>query len=202
MICVVDYGMGNLRSVSKALEKLGGSVRVSSNPQDLEKADKIVLPGVGAFGDACGELQKRELFEPLRQTLLQDKPFLGICLGMQLLFEESEESPGTRGLGILRGKVKRFSNPRLKIPHMGWNQVRIAQPEASFLRHVKDQSFFYFVHSFYPEAEDPSIVLGTCDYGGEVFTAFVGRGAVSASQFHPEKSQESGLQILRNFIAL
>lgn len=202
MICVVDYGMGNLRSVSKALEKLGGSVEVSSRPEDIQKAEKIVLPGVGAFGDGCTELGKRGLFEPLRKALGQDRPFFGICLGMQLLFEESEESPGAKGLGVFAGRVQRFQGSRLKIPHMGWNEVRLCGPRPAILRDVADQSFFYFVHSFYPVPQDVSLVLGSCDYGGEEFAAFVGRGRLSASQFHPEKSQEAGLRILRNFIDL
>lgn len=193
--------MGNLRSVSKAVEKLGGSVCVSSEPRDLETADKIILPGVGAFGNACAELRKRKLFEPLHEAIQAGKPFLGICLGMQLLFESSEESPGVPGLGIFKGTVQRFRNSQLKIPHMGWNQMKVEPSKSPFLSEVKEGSFFYFVHSFYPVPRDPSVVLGSCDYGGERFAAFVSRGAIGASQFHPEKSQESGLQILRNFIS-
>jgi len=201
MICVIDYGMGNLRSVSKALERVGGSVAVSSRLEDLEKAEKIVLPGVGAFGDGCRELAQRGLFEPLRQALLQGKPFLGVCLGMQLLFEQSEESPGADGLGVLRGRVQRFRDPSLKVPHMGWNQVKVSQPNAPPFRGVKIPEYFYFVHSFYPVPEEPSVVLGTTEYGGEEFTAFLSKGSLWASQFHPEKSQEAGLAILKNFVA-
>ena len=202
MICVVDYGMGNLRSVSKALERLGGEVEVSSDPLKLKQADKAVLPGVGAFGDACQELRKRKLFDPLREFILKEKPFLGICLGLQLLFEESEESAGEKGLGICKGRVIRFHTAGLKIPHMGWNRLKIRDPNPSLLKGVRDQSYFYFVHSFYPIPGDPSLVVGTCTYGSEEFSAAVGRGKMWATQFHPEKSQDDGLQILRNFIAL
>lgn len=202
MICVMDYGMGNLRSVSKALEKLGEKVEVSERPETLERADKIVLPGVGAFGDGCRELQERGLFNPLREALLCKKPFLGICLGMHLLFEESEESPGVKGLGIFRGRVRRFRDPNVKIPHMGWNEIKIREPKAFPFTGVPDGSFFYFVHSFYPVPIDGSVVLGTSQHGAEEFAAFVAQGPLWASQFHPEKSQDAGLQILRNFIAL
>lgn len=200
MICVVDYGMGNLRSVSKAIEKLGGEVRVSSDPEDLERAEKIILPGVGAFGDGIKELKKRNLLEVLRMFLLERKPFLGICLGMQLLFEESEESPDVQGLAVFKGKVQRFRRSGLKVPHMGWNQMKIHNTSFRAFQRLSDLSFFYFVHSFYPVPQDSSLVLGTCDYEGEEFPAFVGEGTVWASQFHPEKSQEAGLQILRNFV--
>lgn len=202
MICVVDYGMGNLRSVSKALEKIGGEVKVSSQPEDLEKAEKIVLPGVGAFGNGSQELRRRNLFEPLRQAILQGRPFLGVCLGMQLLFEESEESPSVKGLSIFKGKVQRFRNPSVKIPHMGWNEVRARRARSVPFKGAGERNFFYFVHSYYPVPEDSSIVLGTTEYGDEEFASFVEKGTVWAAQFHPEKSQEAGLQILRNFVAL
>ena len=202
MLCILDYGMGNLRSVSKAVEKLGATVKVTSLPSDVEKAEKIILPGVGAFGDGCRELEQRKLFQPLREALLQDRPFFGICLGMQLLFEESEESPGVRGLGIFPGRVQRFRNANLKIPHMGWNEMRISKPQLPIFEGVGDKSFFYFVHSFYPVPQNVSIVFGTCSYDGEEFAAFVGKGRVWGCQFHPEKSQDAGLKILRNFVAL
>lgn len=202
MICVIDYGLGNLRSVAKAIEKLGGEVQIGSQPDDLEKADKLILPGVGAFGHGCEELRKRNLFDSLRQALKANKPFLGICLGMQLLFEESEESPGVKGLGFFPGKVVRFRNQKLKIPHMGWNEMKIQKPPPPILREVGDSNYFYFVHSFYPVPQDLSLVWGTCGYGGEEFAAFVGKGAVGASQFHPEKSQNAGLKILKNFVSL
>jgi len=202
MICIVDYGMGNLRSVAKALEKVGGEVLVSARPEDLLAARKVVLPGVGAFGDASQEIRRRNLFEPLRETIQKKKPLLGVCLGMQLLFNESEESPGVEGLGIFSGRVRRFQNQAVKIPHMGWNQVTLKKPGAAAFRSVPEQSFFYFVHSYYPLPEDPALIVGTAEYGGEVFPAFIGNENVWASQFHPEKSQEAGLQILRNFVAL
>lgn len=203
MICIIDYGMGNLRSVSKALEKLGASVQITSNPADLDRAEKIVLPGVGAFGDGCQELEKRGFFKPLQRILASsERPFLGICLGMQLLFEESEESPGIQGLGVFPGQVQRFRNSTAKIPHMGWNQMKILISNSEILKEIPDMSYFYFVHSFYPVPRDPSLVLGICDYAGENFAAFVGRGRVWGSQFHPEKSQEAGLRILENFVKL
>ncbi len=201
MICVIDYGMGNLRSVSKALEKLGGEVCLSSEPKDLEAADKLVLPGVGAFGHGSEELKKRKLFEPIRRALKSRKSFLGICLGMQLLFEESEESPGIEGLGFFSGKVVRFKTPTLKIPHMGWNEMKVQKPAPSILQGTGESNYFYFVHSFYPVPKDPSLVRGVCDYGGEKFPAFIGKDTVWASQFHPEKSQEAGLKILKNFVS-
>ncbi len=202
MICVIDYGMGNLRSVSKALESLGAKVVVSDRAEVLEKAEKIVLPGVGAFGDGSRELQKRKLFDPLREAILDGKPFLGICLGLQLLFEQSEESPGVKGLGVFQGDVRRFRDPRVKIPHMGWNEMKILEPNAAAFQNIPQRSFFYFVHSFYPVPKENSVVLGTCEYGSEEFTAFAGRESLWACQFHPEKSQDRGLQILRNFLTL
>lgn len=201
MICVLDYGMGNLRSVTKALEKLGGRAQVSSSPEELREAEKLVLPGVGAFGDGVSELRSRKLFDPLREVLLEGRPFLGICLGMQLLFEESEESPSVQGLGIFRGKVQRFRNSELKIPHMGWNEMKIQKADVPLLKEIREGSYFYFVHSFYPVPQEESLVVATCEYGGEEFPAFVGKDRVWACQFHPEKSQEAGQQILRNFLA-
>jgi len=148
MIVVVDYGMGNLRSVSKALEHLGGQVKVSASPGDIEKADKLVLPGVGAFGDAVSELKSRDLFNPVVNYIQSQKPFLGVCLGLQLLFKISEESPNVAGLGTIPGKVQLFQSKDVKIPHMGWNQVRIRK-QHPLLQGVPDESYFYFVHSYY-----------------------------------------------------
>lgn len=201
MICVIDYGMGNLRSVSKALEKSGAKVLVSSEASDIERADKIVLPGVGAFGGGSEELQKRALFEPIRDGIAQKKPFLGICLGMQLLFEESEESPEVQGLAVFPGKVRRFQTS-LKIPHMGWNEVKIRKKDSRAFKGIASKDFFYFVHSFYAVPQNPGIILGTTEYGGEEFASFVSEGPVWACQFHPEKSQDAGLQILKNFADL
>lgn len=199
MIIVVDYGMGNLRSVSKALEHLGGQVRVSASPQDILKADKVVLPGVGAFGDGMQELNARELSEPLRSFIQSKKPFLGICLGLQLLFPSSEESAGTQGLNVFPGEVIKFRSQGVKIPHMGWNQVRQVK-EHPFLKGIPAESFFYFVHSFYAKPKNPDLAVGLTGYGGEEFASILGTGTALATQFHPEKSQQAGLDLLRNFV--
>ena len=200
MIVVVDYGMGNLRSVSKALEHLGGKVKVSSSPSDIKKADKLVLPGVGAFGDACEELSARNLTKPITEFIGSRKPFLGICLGLQLLFEESEESPGVRGLGIYPGKVQRFRSSNIKIPHMGWNDVRIVNGHP-LLKGIVSGSFFYFVHSYYAVPEDPALTVCETVCGEEKFAAMIGTKTTFATQFHPEKSQAAGLALLKNFLA-
>ena len=210
MIVVIDYGMGNLRSVSKALEALGASVRVSSRPEDVTRADKLILPGVGAFPAAMRELSARRLIEPIKAALAAGKPYLGICLGLQLLFDRGEEGEGAAGLGVLRGTVKRFDSsprsmvhgPRLKIPHMGWNSVIGNQNQACpILKNISDGSFFYFVHSYYARPVDRSVIALECDYGGR-FAAMVWREHLYATQFHPEKSQAVGLKLLKNFLAL
>ena len=216
MIVIIDYGMGNLRSVSKALESLGASARVSSDPQDVAQAEKIILPGVGAFPAAMRELAARQLVDPIKAAIASGKPYLGICLGLQLLFDRGEEGEGAAGLGILSGAAKRFMlnakletrNSKLKIPHMGWNQV-IRKQEAEgrrqqdcpILRGIPDGSFVYFVHSYYAEPSDRSVVALETDYGGS-FTSMVWRDNIYATQFHPEKSQSVGLQLLKNFVAL
>ncbi len=199
MILVVDYGMGNLRSVAKALEHLGASVKVSASPRDIESADKVVLPGVGAFGDAAQELERLQLADPLRAFLQTKKPFLGICLGLQLLFPQSDESQGVAGLGILSGKVQLFRNKEIKIPHMGWNSVSF-QKKHPLLRGIPDSSYFYFVHSYYAVPEKKDLVIGTAQHG-ETFAAILGGESFFATQFHPEKSQSAGLAILKNFLA-
>ncbi|MBI1992225.1 MAG: imidazole glycerol phosphate synthase subunit HisH [Candidatus Omnitrophica bacterium] len=209
MIVVIDYGMGNLRSVSKALESLGASVRISSEAEDVAAAQKLVLPGVGSFGAAMGELERRGLCGPIKTALASGTPYLGICLGLQLLFESSEESPGTKGLGILPGTVRHFAFPSpLKIPHMGWNQVTSVQRAAysvqdgcPILKDILEGSFFYFVHSYYAEPADRSLIALEADYGVR-FAAMVWCENLFATQFHPEKSQSVGLQLLRNFISL
>ena len=216
MIVIVDYGMGNLRSVSKALESLGASVRVSSDPQDVANAEKLILPGVGAFPAAMKELGGRSLIEPIQDAIKSGKPYLGICLGLQLLFERSEEGEGASGLGLLPGIVRRFAfptspaprSPCLKIPHMGWNQL-IRRPATTEKHHVQcpllqgipEGSFVYFVHSYYAEPNDPSMIAMESDYGGR-FTAMVWREHLYATQFHPEKSQAVGLRLLQNFVDL
>ena len=209
MITVIDYGMGNLRSVSKALESLGASVRVSSRPEDAASAEKLILPGVGAFPAAMKELAARGLIEPIKAAIASGKPYLGICLGLQLLFERSDEGEGAAGLGVLAGIVKRFSfTSSLKIPHMGWNQVSRGQrPEARgqngcpLLKEISDEAFVYFVHSYYADPMDRSLIALETDYGGR-FAAMVWRQNLYATQFHPEKSQAVGLTLLRNFINL
>lgn len=199
MIVVLDYGMGNLRSVSKALEHLGAEVLVTSRSSDLVRAEKVVLPGVGAFGDASRELHASGLFNPLIDYIRGGGLFLGICLGLQLLFEESEESPGARGLGIFPGTVRLFRSPGVKVPHMGWNQVRLVKPHP-LLSGIPDQSYFYFVHSFYAPAGIPNVSAAECVYGDEAFSAAIGTATLFAAQFHPEKSQAAGLQLLKNFV--
>ncbi|MBU3759550.1 MAG: imidazole glycerol phosphate synthase subunit HisH [Candidatus Omnitrophica bacterium] len=198
MIVVIDYGMGNLRSVSKALEHLGANVTVSSDPQVLERAQKVVLPGVGAFGDAVRELHRAGLFDPLTEYIRRGGLFMGICLGLQLLFEESEESPGVKGLGIFPGKVQRFRSTDVKVPHMGWNQVSITKAHPA-VRGLEDGSYFYFVHSYYAPADATTPTVGQCVYGSEAFSAMIGTDTLFAAQFHPEKSQQAGLKILKNF---
>jgi glutamine amidotransferase len=248
MIVIVDYGMGNLRSVAKALESLGATARVSSEAADAAQADKLIVPGVGAFGAAMRELGARGLIEPIRQFIASGRPYLGICLGLQLLFESSEEgegagSPAPNGFGVLRGAVRQFpASPvgsaggriGLKIPHMGWNCVesphtandmpRTAPPVPSgsgrldpgvqpatraaspasrcpVLAGVPEGSFVYFVHSFYAEPADRSIIALETDYGVR-FASMIWRGSLYATQFHPEKSQAVGLRLLDNFLAL
>ena len=197
MIALIDYGSGNLRSVSKALEHEGADVRLVDSPEDLQKARAVVLPGVGAFGDCVRNLQERKLWSPINDWLSSGKPFLGICLGYQLLFESSEETPGVRGFGYFRGQVRRFQDEHLKIPHMGWNSLD--RNEHMLWRGLPRNPFVFFVHSYYPVPEDDSIVTSRTTYG-ETFAASVARDNVSAVQFHPEKSQDIGLAILKNFI--
>jgi len=213
MVTVVDYGMGNLRSVSKALERLGASVRVTSDPAHVENAAKVILPGVGAFGAAMAELRRLNLVEPIRSAITGGTPYLGICLGLQLLFEESEENPGVKGFGVFKGMVKRFSfhsslgteHSSLKVPHMGWNQVLSAASGAQngcpLMTGIPAGSFFYFVHSYYAQPEDRSLVLLESEYGAR-FPVMIGRGTTFATQFHPEKSQVLGLRLLDNFLTL
>jgi glutamine amidotransferase len=200
-IAIIDYQMGNLRSVQKGFEKVGHSATITSDPIELEKADRVVLPGVGAFGDAMAELRRRDLVQPIRDAVDSGKPFLGICLGLQLLFDVGYEGGEFEGLGILRGKVVRFDlPPTLKVPHMGWNQCAIKQP-APVLEGLADGTFFYFVHSYYAVPDDPNVVTLEADYG-HPFCAAVWRDNLFATQFHPEKSQADGLRILKNFAEL
>ncbi|HID23879.1 MAG TPA: imidazole glycerol phosphate synthase subunit HisH [Planctomycetaceae bacterium] len=201
MITVVDYGMGNLRSVQKAFEKLGVRAEISSDPDRVARAGMLVLPGVGAFCDAMEELRRRDLIAPIRDHIQADRPFLGICLGLQLLFDVSFEAGQWEGLGIIPGQVVRFQDaPGLKVPHMGWNRVRFVG-ESPLRDGIPDGSYFYFVHSYYVVPQDPTVVTAQTDYG-VWFTSMIRRGNLFATQFHPEKSQRLGLRMLENFAKL
>jgi glutamine amidotransferase len=198
MIALVNYEAGNIRSVTKALEKCGGAIQVTDRADDIRKADKVILPGVGAFGKAMEALNRFGLTGALQEAATE-KPFLGICVGLQLLFEFSEESLGVRGLSILKGKVCRFP-PGVKIPHLGWNQVRQVNQSALW-ENLPDRQFYYFANSYYAEPGDPNVITGMTDYNVD-FTSAVSRGQLFGVQFHPEKSQKWGLKILENFIRL
>jgi glutamine amidotransferase len=202
MIAVVDYGVGNLRSVAKALERVGAEVRVTSSPREIAEASGVVLPGVGAFGKCMDNLREAGLEDCVRKAAASNRPFLGICVGMQILFDESTEFGRIEGLVILPGKVKRFEHrgPGLKIPHMGWNQLNIKR-RSPHLRGVADGAYVYFVHSFYVDTTDRSLAATTTDYGLE-FVSSVWNHNVFATQFHPEKSQGVGLKLLGNFTAM
>ena len=201
MTAIIDYDAGNLKSVEKALQALGEETVITRDREEILAADRVILPGVGAFGDAMEKLHQYGLVEIIRQVVQKGTPFLGICLGLQLLFEESEESQGVPGLGILKGKIRRIPNtPGLKIPHMGWNSLTL-RPETRLFSGLGEEPYVYFVHSYYLEASDPEIVAASADYG-VVIHAAVETGNVFACQFHPEKSSDTGLQILKNFISL
>ncbi|MCC9602701.1 imidazole glycerol phosphate synthase subunit HisH [Stieleria sp. JC731] len=201
MITIVDYQMGNLRSVQKAVQRVGGEAKISSDPHEIADAEQLILPGVGAFGDAMAEINRRDLAQPIRDYCSTGRPFLGICLGLQLLFDEGFEHGSHKGLGILPGEVVRFELPdQYKVPHMGWNTVK-KQNECALLSDVDDETHFYFVHSYYVRPADSDVVALTCDYGHE-FCAMVSRDNLFATQFHPEKSQANGLQLLRRFTQL
>ena len=198
MIAIVDYQMGNLRSVQKAFEKVGVEAEITSDPEQLRKAEKIVVPGVGAFEDAIAELHRRSLVEPICESIRRGTPFLGICLGLQLLFDVSHEGGRFEGMGIIPGEVVRFQDQAgVKIPHMGWNQAVIRQP-VPLLKGIDEGSHFYFVHSYYVVPTDQSVVAVECDYH-QRFCAMIWRDNIFATQFHPEKSQHVGLQVLKNF---
>lgn len=207
MIAVVDYGMGNLASVRKALQVIGAQVRVTSRPTVLQRARGVVVPGVGAFGMAMQRLTRFGLVRILKRWIIQDRPFFGICLGLQILFDTSEEALGVPGLGMFPGRVVRFPHHRrLKVPHMGWNTIqRLHQSEGltsrSVLNGVRDRSYVYFVHSYYPEPRQPGVAATLTRYGVS-FPSAICRGRLFASQFHPEKSGATGLRILRNFVRM
>ena len=196
MLAIIDYRVGNLRSVYMAFKRLGCEAEIVSDPAGLCRASSVVLPGVGAFGDAMSSLEALGLIKPIRDVLRAGMPFLGICLGMQLLFEVSEEQGEYHGLGILPGRVKRFPPP-LVVPQMGWNQLHQVQPSLLW-RNVPDQSYMYFVHSYYVQPGDESDIIGTTEYG-ITYASAVAHGNIYAIQFHPEKSQDVGETILRNF---
>ena len=210
MIAIIDYGMGNIHSVNKALELFGAKTVVTNNSKDIQSAEKAVLPGVGAFDDAVLELEKQGLINTIKAYLKTKRPFLGICLGMQLLFEESQEALKTKGLGVLKGKVKRFEvRKALKVPHMGWNQLRKVTKsqghkvtgECPLLNGVADNAYVYFCHSYYPEPKDKNVIASTTDYDKE-FASIVWQDNIYGVQFHPEKSQKVGLKIIENFVKL
>jgi glutamine amidotransferase len=201
MILIVDYGMGNLRSVQKGFEKVGAQATISNDPAEIAKATKLVLPGVGAFPDAMAELNRRKLVEPIRKAIADGTPLLGICLGLQLLFETGNEGGRYEGLGIFRGEVARFDVPReYKVPHMGWNRLSIRKP-TPLTEHLTPGPFMYFVHSYYVVPRDPNVIACETHYH-RPFTSMVAKDRVFACQFHPEKSQADGLKMLGNFAAL
>ena len=199
MVAIIDYDAGNLRSVEKALEALGAETVVTRDPEVIAGSSRVILPGVGSFGDAMERLNQFGLPDVIRRTVSGNKPFLGICLGLQLLFEESEESPGVPGLGILKGKILKIPQTEgLKIPHMGWNSLNL-KPDSRLFAGIRDQEYVYFVHSYYLKAQEESQVAATTWYGTEIHAA-VEAGNVFACQFHPEKSGDTGLRILKNFL--
>lgn len=201
MIAIIDYDAGNIKSVEKALQFLGQDVKITDCPQEILAADKVILPGVGAFGDAMENLKRRELDQVIHQVVERGTPFLGICLGLQLLFERSDEAPGIEGLGILPGEILRIPAAEgLKIPHVGWNSLHL-ENNGSLFKNIEEQAYVYFVHSYYLKAEEESCVKASTEYGTHIH-ASVEKGNVFACQFHPEKSGDVGLKILKNFVDL
>jgi imidazole glycerol-phosphate synthase subunit HisH len=201
MIGIIDYGMGNIHSVRKALESLGADTLVSNDPKKIKQCSKLVLPGVGAFDDAARELEKQGLSALIREAVIDKKIFLGICLGMQLLFEKSEEGKQP-GLGLIKGSVKKFSaSVGLKVPHMGWNNLNLRQKDCPLFKGLNDNSYVYFCHSYYPAPLEKGVTAATADYGLE-FSAIVRKDNLYGVQFHPEKSQAAGMQMLKNFVQL
>lgn len=201
MIAIIDYDAGNIRSVEKALVSLGQEVKITGNPEEILRADKVILPGVGAFGDAMSNLNRCNLVPVIHEVVKKGTPFLGICLGLQLLFERSDETPGVDGLGILKGEILRIPAAEgLKIPHMGWNSLHF-ENNGRLFKGLPEHSYVYFVHSYYLKAEEEEIVKASTEYGTHIH-ASVEKGNVFACQFHPEKSGDVGLQILKNFVEL
>lgn len=201
MVAIIDYDAGNIKSVEKAMALLGQQVEVTREPELIRSADKVILPGVGSFGDAMGKIRQYGLDEVIRQVVEEGIPFLGICLGLQLLFERSDEAPGVSGLGILKGEILRIPDTSgLKIPHIGWNSLEFPR-EGRLFRGLPEESYVYFVHSYYLKAADEKIVTAAVEYGVKIH-ASVEKDCVFACQFHPEKSGDAGLQILQNFVEL
>lgn len=201
MIAIIDYDAGNIKSVEKALLLLGQEVKITRDKDEILSADKVILPGVGAFGDAMGKIRQYGLEEVIHEVVRKKTPFLGICLGLQLMFERSDETPGVEGLGILKGEILRIPDcPGLKIPHMGWNSLKF-QNNGRLFKGLPEDSYVYFVHSYYLKAEDESIVTATTEYSTHIH-ASVEYENVFACQFHPEKSSDVGIQILKNFVEL
>ncbi len=201
MIAIIDYDAGNIKSVEKALQKLGADVVITKDAETILSADKVILPGVGAFGDAMSNLKKYDLISVIKQVVAKGTPFLGICLGLQLLFDRSDETPGVEGLGILKGDILRIPDHEdLKIPHMGWNSLHF-QNGGRLFEGLPEDAYVYFVHSYYLKAEEEEIVKATAEYGVTIH-ASVEKDNVFACQFHPEKSSDVGLQILKNFVEL
>jgi glutamine amidotransferase len=199
MIALIDYGSGNLRSVENALRSQGAGVEILTQPEQLHRAEAVVLPGVGAFGDCVQQIRQRGFWEPLQAWIGEDRPFLGICVGYQVLFEGSEEAPEVPGMGFFKGQVRKFSAPGLKVPQIGWNSLELTQPNHFLWRGLPRNPHLFFVHSYYPDPAIPDEVIANCEYGNR-FAAAAARGRVAGVQFHPEKSQAVGLGILRNFL--
>jgi imidazole glycerol-phosphate synthase subunit HisH len=198
---LIDYGAGNLRSVANALREIGVDPVIAASPDALDGASHLILPGVGSFGDCMRQLETRDLVTPIRDWLAAGKPYLGICLGYQILFDSSEECPDVAGLGAFRGTVRRFQQtPGLKIPHMGWNSASPRRPDSGNWADLGAEPYFYFVHSYFPVPDDDSLVAAATTYGADTFASAVERPNLLACQFHPEKSQDAGLRLIRNFL--
>lgn len=202
-VALIDYGAGNLRSVANALRELGVEPVIAASPDLLTDATHLVLPGVGSFGDCMEQLARRDLLDSIRDWVKAGKPYLGICLGYQILFDSSEETPGVSGLGLISGTVRRFKEqPGLKIPHMGWNSVVPANPESGNWAELGAEPYFYYVHSYFPVPDDDSVIAARTSYGADTFAAAVELPNLLACQFHPEKSQTAGLRLIRNFLGI
>ncbi|MGL5192447.1 MAG: imidazole glycerol phosphate synthase subunit HisH [Chroococcales cyanobacterium] len=200
VIAVIDYDMGNLHSVCKGLENAGATAKITDVPGEIEQADAVLLPGVGSFDPAIQHLRSRDLVSPVKEAIASGKPFLGVCLGLQILFDSSEEGKEP-GLGIIPGVVRRFkSEPGLTIPHIGWNRLDLTQPEVPLWQHLQHQPWLYFVHSYYVDPIDSTVTAATVTHGSQTVTAAIARDNLVAVQFHPEKSSTAGLQMLANFV--